>query len=250
MVGVEFMFLQTITHLLEEKGISKSELARQSGIPYTTIDGWYKKSFDGVRLETLQKLANFFDVSIDFLVNGAAEQLTLEETRLVSKYRRLDRHGKRITDYVIDEELRRIATEQHEKLSYSTVSEEIKMIPLYLTAAAAGLATPIEGNDFEMIEVGPKVPRRAQYAIRISGDSMEPMISDGDIVYCAKDGISLSDGDVGIFCVDGAYYCKQYRTDGDNMYLISVNRNRSDTDITIWGSGNRRATFLGKVLQY
>ncbi|MDR2530840.1 MAG: helix-turn-helix domain-containing protein [Oscillospiraceae bacterium] len=244
------MFLQTLTQLLDEKGITKSDFARQSGIPYTTLDGWYKKSFDGIRLETLLRIARFFDVSVDFLLNGASDQLTLEESRMIGKYRKLDRHGKRITDYVVDEELRRLATDQHEKLTYSSNSEEVKMIPLYLTCAAVGSAAPIEGDDFEMIELSPKVPRRAQFAVKISGDSMEPMISDGDVVYCSKDGVSMSDGDVGIFCVDGAYYCKQYRTDGDNMYLVSINRNRSDSDITIWGSGNRRATFIGKVLQF
>ncbi|MDR2359879.1 MAG: helix-turn-helix domain-containing protein [Oscillospiraceae bacterium] len=243
------MFLKTLSQLMKENDIGKSELSRRAGIPYTTIDGWFKKSYDGVRLETLLKLANFFDISIDYLVHGKSDGITLEEKRLCTKYGKLDRHGQKVVSFVVDEEVRRITEAQLEQIQYRPESKRGKQyIPLYLTTAAAGLAAPIEGDDFEMIELMPEAPVRAQFAVRISGDSMEPQITDGQIVYCVKDGISLDDGDIGIFCVDGAYYCKQYRSDGENMYLISLNRKRSDSDITIWGSGSRRATFLGKVL--
>ncbi|MDR3149992.1 MAG: helix-turn-helix domain-containing protein [Oscillospiraceae bacterium] len=242
------MFLQTLNQLMKERDISKSDLSRSAGIPYTTIDGWYKKSYEGVRLETLLKLSNFFDISIDFLVHGKSDGITLEEKRLCTKYSKLDKHGQKVVNFVIDEELRRVTEAQLEQVHYQPTDNAKQYIPLYLTAAAAGLAAPIEGDDFEMIELPPNIPRRAQFAVRISGDSMEPQFEDGQTVYCVKDGVSLSDGDIGIFCVDGAYYCKQYRSDGESMYLISINRKRSDSDITIWGSGSRRATFLGKVL--
>lgn len=62
------MFLDTLDMLLKEKGIRKSTLARESGIPYTTIDGLYKKGCDNIKLSTLQKLADYFDVSVDFLL--------------------------------------------------------------------------------------------------------------------------------------------------------------------------------------
>jgi len=243
------MFLNTLTRLLDEKDISKAELSRRAGIPYTTIDGWYKKSADGVRLATLQKLASFFDVSIDYLINGEEEKFTLEESRIIGKYRKLDNHGKTVANLVLDEEVKRIAAEQLNRVTYKEVVDEKKMIPLYLTAAAAGLAAPLEGEDYEMIELPPNAPRGSRFAIKISGDSMEPDIIDGQIVYCSKeDGIGLRNGDIGIFSVDGAYYCKQYRSDGENVFLSSINRRRSDSDITIWSGGNRRLIFIGKVL--
>ncbi len=53
---------------MAERGINKSTLSRESGIPYTTIDGFYKKGCDNIKLSTLQKLAEYFDVSVDFLL--------------------------------------------------------------------------------------------------------------------------------------------------------------------------------------
>ncbi|MDR2606422.1 MAG: helix-turn-helix domain-containing protein [Oscillospiraceae bacterium] len=243
------MFIQTLNHLLNEKEISKAELSRRAEIPYTTIDGWYKKSAEGVRLDTLQKLATFFDVSIDYLVNGKTNSFSLEETRIINKYRKLDAHGKTVTQLVLDEENKRMAAEKLNQITYKEAVEDARMIPLFLTAAAAGLAAPTEGEDYEMVALPPSAPRRTQFAVKISGDSMEPAILDGQIVFCSKEGgLGLRNGDIGIFCVDGAYYCKKYRTDGENVFLTSINRKRSDSDITIWSGGNRRLIFLGKVL--
>ena len=47
--------------------------------------------------------------------------------------------------------------------------------------------------------------------MRIQGDSMEPYIHDGGVVYVNHD--PLQNGDVGIFCVDGDMVCKQYYRD-------------------------------------
>ena len=104
------MFLEIIQRLLEERGITKVELARESGVPYTTIDGWYKKGFNGVRLDTLKKLSVFFGVSIDFLVTGIDEKPTDEEHLLLSKYRKLDSHGRRVVDLILYEEYSRVET--------------------------------------------------------------------------------------------------------------------------------------------
>ena len=66
--------------------------------------------------------------------------------------------------------------------------------------------------------------------MRIQGDSMEPYILDGSIAYVNRD--PLSNGDVGIFCVDGAMLCKQYVRDRLGIvYLFSLNRERADADV-------------------
>lgn len=54
-----------------------------------------------------------------------------------------------------------------------------RMIPLYRTPAAAGYAAPVFGEDFDYIPVTEEVPQAAEFALRISGDSMMPYIADG-----------------------------------------------------------------------
>lgn len=67
------MFLNRLESLMQEKGINKHILAKESGIPYTTVDGWYKKGYENIRLSTLQKLSNYFGVSLDALIDDNTE---------------------------------------------------------------------------------------------------------------------------------------------------------------------------------
>lgn len=55
--------------LMKEKNINKAVLARESGIPYTTIDGFYKKGSENAKLSTLKKLCAYFNCSLDFLAD-------------------------------------------------------------------------------------------------------------------------------------------------------------------------------------
>ena len=61
-------FLEKLDYLMEKDGLNKSSLSRESGIPYTTIDGWYKKGYESAKISSLKKLSSFFDVSLDYLV--------------------------------------------------------------------------------------------------------------------------------------------------------------------------------------
>ena len=55
--------------LMKERNINKAELARESGVPYTTIDGFYKKGSDNAKLSTLKKLCSYFGCTLDFLAD-------------------------------------------------------------------------------------------------------------------------------------------------------------------------------------
>lgn len=66
-------FIEKLNKLMEERGLNKSSLARESGIPYTTIDGFYKKGTDNVKLSTLRKLASYFNCSLDYLADDSVD---------------------------------------------------------------------------------------------------------------------------------------------------------------------------------
>ena len=54
---------------------------------------------------------------------------------------------------------------------------------------------------------------------------------------------------VGIFCVDGAMYCKQYYVDSHkNLVLVSANPDMKSSNIHISKDGGRSVRLCGKVL--
>ena len=62
-------FLEKLNTLMEEKHINKNQLSKESGVPYTTIDGFYKKGTENIKLSTLKKLAAYFNCSLDYLAD-------------------------------------------------------------------------------------------------------------------------------------------------------------------------------------
>ena len=85
------MFLEILDELMKNRGISRATLARESGIPYTTIDTWYKGKYDNIRLSTLKKLSAYFNVSLDYLMQEApakeSQGLDEDESELLTLYR-------------------------------------------------------------------------------------------------------------------------------------------------------------------
>ncbi len=100
------MFLDTLNALMLERGLNKGSLSKQSGIPYTTIDGFYKKGYSNAKLSTLRQLAAFFNVSLDYLVGDCLNNpniCSLEDQRLLDKYRELNSEGRmKVIEYIVD----------------------------------------------------------------------------------------------------------------------------------------------------
>jgi len=83
-------------------------------------------------------------------------------------------------------------------------------MPISDLAVSAGTGTFLEENSYEMIQFPEdKVPPGADFGIRISGDSMEPVYHDGQIVW-VQECNNLSIGQVGVFIYDGNGYLKRY----------------------------------------
>ena len=62
-------FTDKLDMLMAKNKINKSILSREADIPYTTIDGFYKKGTNNIKLSTLKKIARYFNCSLDYLVD-------------------------------------------------------------------------------------------------------------------------------------------------------------------------------------
>ena len=196
------------------------------------------------------------DVLLDINIDAKPHKtviLSPEERTLLKQYRRLDDYGQRMVDTVCRMEYARTEESRKQKPAPNVVElhpnvKRDRFIPHYSTPAAAGTSVPLDGTDFEMILVDDSVPAQADYAVNIQGDSMYPYIKDGDMVYVQKD-VELSIGDVGIWCVDGAMYCKQYYIDEErNLTLVSANPELSYTNVYVSADCGSSVKLCGKVL--
>ena len=133
-------------------------------------------------------------------------------------------------------------------LNLSVIEEpetaKTKIIPLLSTAAAAGPGEMDTGLPWEKYTV--QADSKADFAVRISGDSMEPLLTDGQIALCAEKTPQV--GDITVMMVNGALLVKQFIGDGHNIYLRSINRKRKDADVDIWESGDDTVVCYGTVI--
>lgn len=229
-------------------GLTQEELARRIGARKQTLSR-YESSSRQPGIMTARKIADALGVSLERLTGP--EALFASESPLASPaescpvvpiYNNLNEPGK--AEYL---RYGRYLSGQPEYQA-EKASPPVEYIRHYLTAAAAGYAAPIEGEDYELIPKGTGVPARADFCIDIAGDSMEPYIKDGQMVYVQR-GADLKEFEVGIFFVDGDVYCKQWCEGySGELYLLSANPGREDANITIPRDSGRNCVCFGKVL--
>jgi len=61
--------------LLQERGVNSAQVSKATGISQSTLSEW-KKNNSKLRIDKLQKIADFFGVTVDYLMTGGAEERT------------------------------------------------------------------------------------------------------------------------------------------------------------------------------
>ena len=186
----------------------------------------------------LQKLG------VDISDKNSAPALSTEALRLAKDYERMDRWGRKQVRAVADNELER--TENDARFFREIEEPEEKVINIFINPAAAGPALGETGQDCEPYTLTADDPQGAEYGVRVQGDSMEPCFKDGSIAFVNHD--QMRDGDIGVFCVDGATVIKQWHMDAGITYLFSLNRARQDCDVMILPSSGQRLVWQGRVI--
>ncbi len=233
------MIGSTLKRLLAEHRMPVGELSRAVGVPAQTLYSIIRRDNMKIDFDVLLRICAVLGVPVDVFCGGvpAVPAADPADWALLGKFRALDDDGRALTELVMDRELQRVRRVRERA--------ERKIIPLYLTPAAAGYASPALGDDYEDYTV--PADCEADFAVRITGDSMVPLIADGEVVLVRRSPIQT--GDVGLFFVDGDMKCKQYVRDNyGTVYLVSANPLRADADVRIPPSSSVTLCCFGKVL--
>lgn len=244
-------FGDRVRNYRKAQGLTQEALAKAIGVSKTTITG-YELGYREPDVEKIKLLSDALGVTGDDLLNTGfskvkkAPSVSDEAMRMARDYDKLDNWGRQAVRDLTDTELARMEDEAR-FMNGAMLEDEPKVINLYAEPAAAGIAVPTMGVDFEPYTLKPDDPQGAAFAVRLQGDSMEPYFPDGSIVFVNHD--AMVNGDIGIFCVDSGTVCKQYYRDPMGMvYLFSLNRSRSDADVILGPSSNRTLICQGRVI--
>lgn len=194
-------FGERLRQLRKEKGISAEQLAEIMGINKSTISRYENGQRDPF-MPFVQKIADYFNVSIDWMV-GLSEIRApdINTSTLNQIFHTIPDQGKvELVNYA-----------KYIKNRYNT-----KHI---LGQTAAG--QPVEYAD-TFIEDAENAPENADFGLTVKGDSMEPVIKNGSTVWVKKQPV-VENGEIAIIEVDGAVTCKKIYMMNDHLELHSLN---------------------------
>lgn len=171
--------------LLDERGITATDVARETGISRSSMTDW-KKGRSTPKYEKRKKIADMFDVTVDYL-DG-------------------------VSPFPYGEEK-----------NFEVCSESNTVTIPILGRVPAGI--PIEAVTDRIGEIEIARPRGDDkyWALKVKGDSMYPKILDGDIVIF-REQQSCENGDICVVRVNGTdATLKKVVKNGDSIILQPLN---------------------------
>lgn len=128
-------------------------------------------------------------------------------------------------------------------IPYPTANPSMTRIRLYDARVSAGHGDFLDSDYYATIEVPTRDAKGADFAVTVSGDSMEPAFHDHDMVYVHQQE-TLADGEIGIFSLNDSAYIKKLKNDSDGTFLISLNQKYAPIPVHLDRDDFR---ILGKV---
>ena len=215
------MNLERLDALCADKGISKRTLEKEAGLSIGSTSKW---KTNNPNQSSLQKVANYFGVSVDYLTGNSDEQ---------------------ISEAMIQNLIRRRESKYCEGLK---VTKAVQIPVLGRVVAGIPIEAVEDVLDYE------EIPEEWTYlgeffALKIKGESMQPRIQEGDVVIVKKQPDAES-GDLVIALVNGnEATCKKLVKHEDGISLVSFNPLYEPMYFSNKDIQEKPVLILGKVIE-
>ena len=201
---VRNMIQKELVYLLDKYGMTKEELAEQSGVPLETVRNLYYGRVENPKASTLLAISRVFRVSVNRL---AGERLyTKEEETLIMNHRRSSQHGKYMIEFV--------ARFEADLTKHERETENKYKIPCIIPIGAVEDGMKYDSGLIKYVDT---VEPKAYLAIECNTNRMSP-------TYCRGDKILLENrypnsGESAMFYDHEIIYFRQY-VEHDKGYTL------------------------------
>ena len=257
-----------------ERGMSQTKLANLLGVTKQTISN-YERDFRIPDYATLMQISKVLNVPMSYLVNKdgmqpggdaaaatdpvqpsapsnvvelAPRKFSHAAMAMASDFDALDDYGRKAVRAVADVELDRLAQEIAQQKAPVVAPVTYIRVKRYDEPAAAGAPVWAESGYTFVQYPENVVPKGTDYAVGLSGHSMEPLYPDGCTVF-VRATQTIQQRDVVLAWLEGeGAVCKRaiFNDAGHIIRLESINRNFEDYTLRQL-MGMR---IMGKVLGY
>lgn len=224
------MFFARFEELAKEKGKTTTAIGKELGVSPSTMSYWRNNKSASPKPDILAKLAEYFDVSVDYLLgNSKVRKTTVIEI------------DTGIFTAAVLKEMKNTPIPEF-------IGKGVK-IPV-LGVVRAGIPIEAEENIIDYEEISQTMAATGDFfALQIKGDSMEPRITEGDVVIVRKQS-TVDNGEIAVVLVNGneATIKKFYKTD-NGIKLISTNSKYDPFFFTPAEVDSLPVSVIGKVVE-
>ena len=224
--------------ILSQKKIPQKEFAASIGVNEKTVSAW-KKNGSLPPADKISKISDCLGISVSFLLDGEEKKssslnLSDDEKELLFYYKKMSIENRAL----VRGEAKALSGALEKPLDES---KNTIFIETYLLPVSAGTGIYLDNCDREMLEVEENaLTHEANFALRVSGDSMEPDFKNGDVLLIRSQP-TVEIGEIGIFILDGEGFVKEFGGD----CLISHNKKYENIKLEQYNEIYCRGLVLG-----
>ncbi|MER1957890.1 MAG: LexA family transcriptional regulator [Solibacillus sp.] len=205
--------------LMKNKEMTFADVARETGIPYTTIKSMIERDFKKASVDNVIAVAKAIDASIEDFIPEAAP--IAENNHYEYDFDKID------TQAIMVKESREIYHTSTDKMSLRSLN--------YAGQISAGSPMSVECiTDGEKIDIpktilGKYAERDGVHIRKVLGDSMDKLMPSGSYVVCVPiEKHELQNDDIVIFSYNNESGMKRYKVDGERQIVIFKAESNND----------------------
>ncbi|HDD7535837.1 TPA: helix-turn-helix domain-containing protein [Staphylococcus aureus] len=234
-------FKDRLKQIMSERKISQSELSRKTGIGRNSISDYLNGKYEA-KQDKVFELAKALNVNEAWLMGfDISKNRKIENNDITSIYNKLTPpRQKNVLNYA-NEQLEEQNSKGDNVVDINSYKQEKTPVNVNgCVSAGVGERLHDETLFTEMVK-GP-IPTH-DLALKVNGDSMEPMFKDGEIIFVEKTH-NIKNGQIGIFIIEEEAYVKKVFVEDDRLTLVSLNKEYDDLHFY----RNESVRLIGKVI--
>ena len=216
----------------KELKLSADIVAEKLGVSRSTVFRYEKGDIEKVPTTILEKLAEVLKTTPAYLIGWESENNSAYTKMLHESFDSLNSYRKR---KVIDFSKLQLSEQNREKSKIYSIDENYTYYVDVLGSVSAGTGEWLDDEQHEEITVNNEPPMH-DFALRVNGDSMIPLFSDGQIIYVNKiDDLDMVRNEQIIVAeLNGDAFVKKIVFDNNrkSCQLISLNKEYQPINVT------------------
>lgn len=233
-LGNKQIMASNIRSHLDSLGLNAKDFSNRLDFKYSTVLDWLNaKTYP--RIDKIEKMANYFGVEKSDLVEAKDANELPNKINSIVRQLNADRQ-QNVVDYSSKQLKEQLQEENTKVISIKEARDRYQVeYPVELLGSvSAGTGEYLQEWKPEEILVD-NVPQKYDYALKVNGNSMEPLFADGQIIFVIRvtdENLFDLSNRIVIADLNGDAYVKKLVVRHDELRLVSLNKEYEDKIIT------------------